>query len=119
MCPRPGGRVRRQPCGPMPGVRDPSPLMLPPPVPGPRAGAISRGFPFDAGDQYAEVRLFLWGSCRGIKSRVRLHPWTFPGQLDSSEEAGLFMATGQIGRGSTWPHGHLLPRWAPQHPVPD
>jgi len=69
-------------------------------------------------------RLFLRGSCRGIMSRVRLHPWagTFPWQLDSSEEAGFFKATrapGHLERGSAWPHGHLLPRWAPQHPAPD
>jgi len=74
--------------------------------------------------EIGEKRLFLRGSCRGIMSRVSLHPWagTFPWQLDSSEEAGFFKATrapGHLERGWAWPHGHLLPRWAPQHPAPD
>jgi len=55
---------------------------------------------------YLIWRLFLRGSCRGIISRFRLHPWagTFPWQLDSGEEAGFFKATrapGHLERGST------------------
>jgi len=83
-------------------------------------------WPFGGGSGMARGRgrLFLPGSCRGIMSRVKSHLWsgTFRWQWDANEEAGLFMATrapGHPGRGPAWPRGHLLPRWAPQHPAPD
>jgi len=94
-------------------------------IPGawPKEGGLSPGLYWD-GNRESWERLFLRGSCRGIMSRVRLHPWagTFPWKLDSGEEARFFKATrapGHLERGSSWPHGHLLPRWAPQHPAPD
>jgi len=118
--------ARGHPRGPPP---TPLPWAWPPTYEKPRGvppfwtgtGAGGRGQKSDGSDG---ERLFLRGSCRGVISRVRSHTWpgTFPWQWDSSEEAGLFMTTrapGHLGRGPAWPHGHLLPRWAPQHHAQD
>lgn len=67
--------------------------------------------------------LSLRGSCRGVVSRVRLHPWagTFPWHLDSGLEAGLVKAAwapGHMGGAIHGPHGHPNPHAAPPSPAP-